>query len=143
MRGGCIRAGHLTLMCCSDQLRVAAFDTGNPDQKVYTDMKIYVSRNENGPEFKKDSYSTTIVKSTALGSPILTVQAVDKDTVTQSKTERRTRAGGGAGGRAGGRVGGRLDERTGGWADGRAVRWADRETDCDKPTDQQAVVPTG
>lgn len=64
------------------QLRIVAFDTGNPDQRVSTDIIIYVKRNEHSPVFGKTMYTRTITAATELGAPLLTINATDEDTVT-------------------------------------------------------------
>ena len=64
------------------QLRVAAYDSSNPSQKVTTLVTISVSRNEYGPSFNESTYAVVGPESVQLGTIVATVQATDKDGVS-------------------------------------------------------------
>ena len=60
---------------------MAAYDSGNPHQKVYTDMTISVRRNINSPVFQETTKEVTILGNTQLGATVFTVSARDDDKV--------------------------------------------------------------
>ena len=63
---------------------MSAFDSSNPDQKIYADLIITVTRNENGPTFRESRYEEQILENAQLGSSIVKVEATDEDEVSLS-----------------------------------------------------------
>ena len=57
------------------------YDTGNPEEKAFTEMTIFVNRNENSPTFTRDVYDRTVLENSALGAVITQVEASDDDEV--------------------------------------------------------------
>ena len=62
-------------------MRVAVFDTGNPDKTTTTTVRIPVTRNVNTPRFNRQSYEATINENAAVGMSILKTEARDNDQV--------------------------------------------------------------
>ncbi len=63
------------------QLRIVAFDSANPNQKVTTVVSIKVTRNENGPIYTRNTYSVHASETMDLGGFITQVNATDRDGV--------------------------------------------------------------
>ncbi len=63
------------------QLQISVYDTGNPEEKAFTEMTIFVNRNENSPIFTRDVYDRTVLENSALGAVIIQVEAKDDDEV--------------------------------------------------------------
>ena len=62
-------------------MRIAAYDSGNPEERVYTEMPIYVTRNDFPPVFAQTSYSRVILGNTPLGTSIIQMIADDRDVI--------------------------------------------------------------
>ena len=60
-------------------MKIAAYDSANPEQKVITEMLIDVNRNVHAPRFTDPTIEQTILGNTQLGAPILEVAAQDQD----------------------------------------------------------------
>ena len=60
---------------------MAVYDSGNPEEKAYTEMTIFVNRNENAPTFTRELYQRTVLENSGLGSSLLMVEATDDDQV--------------------------------------------------------------
>ncbi|KAK3089813.1 hypothetical protein FSP39_006721 [Pinctada imbricata] len=60
-------------------LRIEAYDTANPSQRVAEDVLIDVLRNPSSPVFTNNFYVTTIPETQGLGTSILRVNATDAD----------------------------------------------------------------
>ncbi len=70
-------------------MRLAAYDSGNPDEKVYTEMMIYVNRNEFGPVFQPKTVEKSILANIGLGTELARITATDQDEVsTLSKNQK-------------------------------------------------------
>ena len=65
------------------QLRVAAYDSANPAQKIFTEILFPVRRNEFAPEFAKNLYQKEVSENFPIGVAILTVSASDRDKVSE------------------------------------------------------------
>lgn len=63
-------------------LRITAFDNGFPSRSNSTIVYITVDRNRNAPFFQPISYSAGVAESGALGSEVVQVTALDRDTVS-------------------------------------------------------------
>ena len=63
------------------QLQLSVYDSGNPEEKAYTDMTIFVTRNENPPTFTRELYQRTVLENSGLGASLLNVEANDDDKV--------------------------------------------------------------
>ncbi len=60
---------------------MAAYDSGNPEERVYTEMMIYITRNEFGPVFPLKQYGKDILANIGLGTEVVKVTASDRDQV--------------------------------------------------------------
>ncbi len=60
---------------------MALFDSGNPEERAFTEMTIFVNRNENSPSFSRELYQRTVLENSALGAFLLSVEATDEDEV--------------------------------------------------------------
>ena len=63
-------------------LRITAYDNGIPSRSNSTTVRITVDRNQNTPFFQPTQYSATIPDNAVLGSEIIQVTALDRDTVS-------------------------------------------------------------
>ena len=72
---------HVQRTCFIFQLRIGAYDTGNPEEVVYTEMIISVNRNEFGPVFEPSEYTSRMTENTPLGSEVTKLVATDNDEV--------------------------------------------------------------
>lgn len=63
------------------QLRLSAYDSSSPAEKVYTEMVINVNRNEYGPAFAEERYEKVVLANAALGTEVMKVTATDRDVV--------------------------------------------------------------
>ncbi len=64
------------------QIRVVAFDSCNPVQKVAAFVRVTVVRNENRPVFAQAEYTVNIEDTQPLGVSVATITAEDKDVVS-------------------------------------------------------------
>ena len=60
---------------------MALYDSGNPEEKVYSEMTIFVNRNENSPTFSRELYQRTVLENSGLGAYLMSVEARDDDEV--------------------------------------------------------------
>lgn len=60
-------------------VRIAAYESNNPDRKTATTVRIPVLRNANGPKFERSEYERTIEESIQLGESVVQVRARDED----------------------------------------------------------------
>ncbi len=63
------------------QLRVQAYDSASPDQKIYTEIVFPIKRNENSPQFTTQVFNADISENHALGVSIIQLTATDNDQV--------------------------------------------------------------
>jgi protocadherin Fat 4 len=68
-------------------LRIAAYDSGNPEEKAFTEMMIYIRRNEFGPVFTPKTFQKTILANLGLGTEVALVTASDRDASDKIKYE--------------------------------------------------------
>lgn len=61
------------------QLRIAAYDSADPETKAYTTVLITVTRNANPPRFNPFTYSAHVIEEFPLGGKIKTLKATDSD----------------------------------------------------------------
>ena len=72
----------MSIYVCIFQLRVVAFDSTSPKQQATAVVTIRVTRNENGPIFTRNTYSTMASETMALGAFVAQVNATDRDGVS-------------------------------------------------------------
>ncbi|XP_060080745.1 protocadherin Fat 4-like, partial [Ylistrum balloti] len=61
------------------ELRIAAYDTFYPDNRVYTIVTIPVNRNPAAPNFSQEFYRKTIAETFPLGTSVVQLNATDAD----------------------------------------------------------------
>ena len=76
----------MSLLCCVLQIRVSAYDSASPSQRVTAVVVVTVSRNENGPRFSHSTYSAEASHDAKLGDLVTTVNATDADQVGTTDT---------------------------------------------------------
>lgn len=69
-------------------LRITAYDNGIPRLSNSTIVVITIDRNQNAPFFQPTSYPASVADNSVLGSEVITVTAIDTDTVAPYNTVR-------------------------------------------------------
>lgn len=64
---------------------MTAYDTAEPSRKATADVTVLVQRNANAPQFTQDDYRIDLDETTALGEPLITMEATDEDGVSTFK----------------------------------------------------------
>ena len=72
-------------------MKVAAYDSASPQQKVTTSVVFGIRRNEYPPQFSESLYEKEVTENFPLGARVLLVGATDRDQVgVTGRTDGRT-----------------------------------------------------